>query len=245
VTGTLVTILLTAVLPVMMRSVLGQIKQNSGNAPSAEMSAGIMAVFLTLIIVFMAFFLVLVPIAFVVFYGREDVAETCRRRDPVERWTDRTPLPLLGASVVFFTGALYLLLTAVTLPMFPLFGHYLTGISGSIALLGMAVIDSYLAIAFFRQHPSGWWIAAFVVPVRLISVALTYAKADMMKAYSRMGMSDAQLNVLNSNPMFRGHVLLWWGLISMLLFFGYIIWLKRYFKTPAHSQPEALSAQVV
>ena len=238
--GVLVTILITAVLPVFTRSVLGQMRQNSANSPSPEMSAGIMAVILTLMIVFMAFFLIVVPIAFVVFYGREDVAETCRRRDPVERWTDRTPLPVLGASVVFFTGALYLLLTGITLPMFPFFGRYLTGIAGSMCFVAMAAIDAYLAIAFFRLQTSGWWTAVFVVPLRLISVALTYATADMMQAYSKVGMSDAQLKMLNSNPMFRGHILLWWGLISMILFFAYILWLKRYFNAPMPVQSEML-----
>ena len=87
-----------------------------------------MAVIITLVIVFCAFFLVLVPIAFVVFYGRKDVADTCRRRDPVERWTDRTPLPVLGASVGFSSGSVYLLLIGLTTPMFPFFGRYLTGI---------------------------------------------------------------------------------------------------------------------
>jgi hypothetical protein len=65
-----------------------------------------------------------------------------------------------------------------------------------------------------------------------------------MQAYSKMGMSDAQLKMLNSSPIFRGHVLLWWGLISMLLFFAYILWLKRYFKTPEPMQPEMLPVQL-
>jgi hypothetical protein len=77
----------------------------------------------------------------------------------------------------------------------------------------------------------------------MVSMVLTFTRADMMQAYSKMGMSDAQLQMLNSNPMFRGHVLLWWGLISMLLFFGYLLWLKRYFKPPVAAKAEALPAQ--
>lgn len=72
--GTLVTILMTAMLPVAMRSVLAQTHQNAAAGPSAEVPTGVMAAILTVIIIFAAFFLVLVPIAFVVFYGREDVA---------------------------------------------------------------------------------------------------------------------------------------------------------------------------
>jgi hypothetical protein len=241
--GALVTALLTAVLPVTMRGALAQMKPGGGYSPSPEMSAGIMAVFLTLIIVFIAFFLVLVPIAFVIFYSRKDVAETCGRRDPVERWTDQTPLPVLGASVVFFTGALYQLLSGMTMPMFPFFGRYLIGVAASLCLVVMAAIDIYLAIALFRLQSSGWWIAAFATATRLVSIAITYARADLMQAYSKMGMSDAQLQVLNSNPMLRGHVFLWWGLIAMLLFFGYLLWLKRYFDTPSSTHTEVLPAQ--
>jgi hypothetical protein len=72
---------------------------------------------------------------------------------------------------------------------------------------------------------------------------LTYARADMMQAYSKMGMSDAQLKMLSSSPMFRSHVLLWWSLISMVLLFGYLLWLKRYFKSPAPAQAAPLPAQ--
>ncbi len=241
--GTLATVLLTAVLPVTVRGALAQAQNSAAETPSADMSTGIMAVMLTLIIVVLAFFLVLVPIAFVIFYSRKDVAETCRHRDPVERWTDRTPLPVLGASVALCTEALYLLLTGITTPLFPFFGRYLTGIPAAACLVASAALDSYLAIALFRLQSTGWWIAILAAPVRIFSVVLTFARTDVMEAYSKMGMSDAQLQMLNSNPMFRGHVLVWWGLIAMLLFFGYLLWLKRFFKQPASAPVEVLPAQ--
>ena len=241
--GALVTVLVTAVLPVFMRSVLAQMKQNAPNAPSADVSTGVMAVILTVIIVFLAFFLIVLPIAFVVFYGRKDVGETCRRRDPVERWTDRTPLPVLAASVAYFSGAMYMLLIGLTTPLFPFFGRYLTGIPAAACFVALGALDIYLAIALFRLQSSGWWIAVLAAPVRMLSMILTYRKADLMQAYSKMGMSDAQLQMLSSNPMVRGHIFLWWSLISVLLFFGYLVWLKRYFKAPAPATPEMLPAQ--
>lgn len=242
--GALVTVLLTAVLPVTMRSALSQMKQTGPNAPSPAVSTAVMAVMLTLVIIFIAFFLVVVPIAFVVFYSRKDVGETCRHRDPVERWTDRTPLPVLFASVVLFTGAIYMLVTGVTTPLFPFFGRYLTGVAGSACFLAMAALDIYLAIALFRLQSAAWWLAVCTLAIRLFSMAFTYAKSDMMTAYSKMGMSDEQLQMMNSNPMLRGHVLLWWSLLSMVFFFGYLLWLKRYFKTPATVAPAALPAQI-
>ncbi len=227
--GILGTILLTAILPVTMKSALAQAQRSSG-AASPDLSTGVMAVVITFIIVFAAFFLVLVPIAFLVFYSREDVAETCRRRDPVERWTDRTPLPVLGASVVFLAGAFYLLLTGVSTPLFPFFGRYLTGGLGTLCFLVVAGIDAYLSVALFRLQPSGWWTAILTLAIRTISMAMTYARADLMQAYAKVGFSDAQLQILNSNPMFRSHVILWWSLASTVGIFAYLLWLKRYFK---------------
>jgi hypothetical protein len=232
ITGTLITVLITAMLPMTMRSALAQAQRTAPGGPSAAATTGVMAVILTLVIIFAAVFLVLVPIAFLVFYSRKDVAETIRHRDPIERWTDRTPLPVLGASIIFGVGALYLLVVGVTTPVFPLFGQFVSGIAGASCFVGTAIVDAYLAIALFRLQSFGWWIAVFAIPIRVVSMALTYARADMMQAYSKMGMSETQLQILRSNPMFRGNILLWWSLVSMVALFGYLIWLKRYFKTP-------------
>jgi len=243
--GALITVLLTAVLPVTVRTVL-QSQQNTAQGPSPEMSTGVMAVMLTMIIVFAAFFLVVVPIAYVVFYSRNDVAETCRHRDPVKRWTDRTPLPVLGASVVLATQAVYMFVTGLSTPLFPFFGRYLYGISGLGCFLLVAILDAYIAIALFRLKPAGWWVAVLTIPIRVLSMAITFMRADMMQAYSKMGMSDQQLRMLNSSPLMRSHVFLWWGLLSTIALYGYILWLKRYFKASAGGPQlaQALPAKV-
>jgi hypothetical protein len=242
--GTLATVSLTAALPVAMKSALAQAQQTSAGPSSPEITTGVMAVIITLVIVFFAFFLVLVPIALLIFYSRNDVAETCRHRDPVERWTDRAPLPVLGASVAFFTGSMYSLLVGLTTPMFPFFGHYLTGIPAAGCLVVLAALDLYLAVALFRLRLSGWWIATVAAPVRMLAVAFSYSRAGLMQAYSKMGWSDEQMNMLNSSPLFRSRVFLWWSVILMMLFFAYLLWLKRYFKTPdAGTRVEAIPTQ--
>jgi hypothetical protein len=241
--GALITVLLTAALPVTMRTAL-QIQQNAPGAPTAAVSTNVMAVVLTIIIVFCAVLLVAVPIAFVVFYSRKDVAATCRAHDPVEAWTDRAPLPVLGSSVVFLIGSLYLLATGISTPVFPFFGRYLTGIAGAACLFFLAALDTYLAVALFRLRIVGWWVAVLTAPVRLFSMVYTYARADLMQAYSKLGLSEAELQMLQTNPVFRSRIILWWSLVSLVLFFGYLLWLKRYFKAKAVlSDPEPVGAQ--
>ena len=242
-TGLLMTVLMTAVLPVTMRSAL-QAQHNASQVQSANISTGVMAVILTIVITIPALFLVAVPIALIVFYSRRDVAETCHHRDPVQRWTDRAPLPVLGASVVLAVQALYLLLTGIGTPLFPFFGRYLYGIAGFACFLIVAALDAYIAVALFRLKSSGWWIAVLTIPIRLFSMTITYSRADLMQAYSKMGWSQEQLRILNSNPMFHGHVILWWSLLSVVILYGYLLWLRRYFKSQAaRPQAEVLSIQ--
>ncbi len=240
ITGVLITALMTAVLPVTVRTVLHAQQNAVGESPA--LSAPVMAVILTVIIVLAALFLIVVPIAFVVFYGRNDVAETCYHRDPIERWTDRVPLPVLGASVVLVAQALYLLSAGFAAPMFPFFGRYLTGAPAVAWFLAFAVLDAYLALAFLRVKAAAWWIATVAAPVRLLSMAITFGRADLMRAYAKLGWSDAQMQVLSSSPFFRSHVFLWWSLVSSVLFFGYLLWLKRYFRITTR-EPEAQPAQ--
>jgi hypothetical protein len=242
ITGVLVTALMTAVLPMTMRTVLHA--QQNATGQSATPPAGVMAVILTVIIVLAAVLLIVVPVAFVVFYGGDEVAETCRRRDPVERWTDRVPLPVLGGSVVLVAQALYLFSAGLTTPMFPFFGRYLIGALAVAWFLAFAVLDAYLAVAFLRARVTAWWIAVVTTPVRLLSLGITFSRADLMRAYAKLGWSDAQMQVLSSSPLFRSHVFLWWSLLSSILFFGYLLWLKRYFRiaTPPQ-QPEALTVR--
>ena len=240
--GFLVTILLTAVLPVMMRGVLRALQNAAG--PAGNVSTGVMAVILTVIILLCGFFAVIVPLVFVVFYSRKDVGETCRRRDPGPSWTDRAPLPVLGASVVLGVGALYSLVVGATTPMFPFFGRYVTGLAGATDMVALAALDAYIAVALFRLKATAWWLATVTTGIRLLSLFLTFTRADILQAYSKIGWSDQQLKMMSGNPIFRSHVILWWALVSLCLFFSYLIWLRRYFKAPtAPPQTEPLPVQ--
>ena len=241
--GTLITVLLTAVMPVAMRTAL-QSQQHTGNTPSPEISTAAMAIIVTLVIVFLAFFLIVVPIAFVVF----DTRARCRRdlpRSRSGRTLDRPHSPARSAGrelSLFCWSAVSSRLVGVTTPIFPFFGRYLTGIPGAACFLVLAALDGYLAVATYRLNITGWWIAAITLPLRLLSMGLTYVKADLMQAYSQMGRSDAELRMLQSSPILRGHIVLWWSLLSLVVFFGYLLWIKRYFKPPAEPVSEPLPA---
>lgn len=239
--GVVATIAITIFMPKMFAAGFQQAAARTPNA--GPMPTGIVAVVLTFIIVFFAVFFVVVPIAFLAFFSRKDVEETCKRRDPVERWTDRCPLPVLPVSLLFGCGAVAYLLLAVTTPVVPFFGRYLTGAAGAVALLIVTGIETFLAVSIYRLRLAGWWIAVSALTLRLISAILTFRHADLWQTYSKMGWSDAQVQQISADPAFgKGFVVLWWwSAIFMVLFLGYMVWIKRYFRgsaTPGAAEQE-------
>ena len=83
------------------------------------------------------------------------------------------------------------------------------------------------------------WIAVIAAPLRMSATAFSYSRAGLMQAYAKMGWSDAQLQMLNSNPIFHSRIFLAMGVTVMLAFFGYLLWIKRYFKTRVAPTPTA------
>ena len=231
VAGILMTVLLTATLPATFMTAMRTAAASRANAP--PIAKGVIAVILTFIIAMGAIFLVVLPIIFLIFYRQKDVEETCRHRDPLERWTDRCPLPVLAASLIFAWGAVHCVGMSLATPLLPFFGRYLTGPRASIGLLLLAALDAFLAYSVFRLQRQGWWIGLAGMALGLTSAAVTFRRADLLQAYAKMGWSQGQLQMMSANPGFHSGVYLYLGLGFSVIFLGYMIWIKRYFAAPA------------
>lgn len=224
VTGFFTVVLTAYIFPQMMRA-----RIPGGTDPMAKT---IVAVVATAMIVFMALFMVALPGGLVIFYRQRDVEETCKHRDPVERWTDRTPLPVLAISLLFAFGALYFVVIGLSTPLFPFFGRYMVGMAGTALCVAVAVLDGVLAFGFFRRSILAWWVAVVMLLVRIASAVLTYRTGNLMEAYSRMGWSEKQTEILRQNPALGAGAMLWTTLAFSLVFLGYLIWVKRFFDPP-------------
>jgi len=235
--GIWITVLMTAIMPSMFAAGFRQAAQANPNAGAASMPTAVVAFILTFVIVLFAVFLIVVPAAFVLFYRLSDVAETCKARDPVPRWTDRAPLPVLGASLLYAYGAAYYLLMSLTTPVFPFFGRYLTGIPGAMGCLILVPFGVFLSIALFRLQLAGWWIAIVALVARTTSAVITYSRADLTETYSKLGWRGQQLEAMSQNPLIRGKIMLWWSVGYMVFFFVYLLWLKRYFRPAEVENP--------
>ncbi len=235
--GVMMTVLMTAVLPA---TVVAAFHRASEATPEGgAMPTGVLAVILTVIIVLFSIFFVVLPLIFLLFYRKKDVEETVKHRDPVERWTDRCPLPVLGASLIFTWACPYYLLMSFTTPLVPFFGRYLTGAPGAAGCLLFAALDAYFAYSLFHLRIAAWWIAVTALSLRIVSSVVTFARGDLLQAYSRIGWKSEQLQIMNQSPMFRSHLILWWSTGFLLAFLGYLLWIKRYFRATADANVTA------
>jgi hypothetical protein len=204
----------------------------SGRQP---MPAGFAAVFLVVMLAMTFVLFILLPGLLVLFYRSPHVKATCEARDPVARWTDACPLPVLALSLMLAFGAVSMLIMVVPYHgMVPFFGRLVNGIPGGGILIAMAALWGYCAWATYRLDPKGWWICVVGFGVWTISAVLTFARVDLIEMYRMMGYSGQQLAQMEQfSGAFGGSTLLLLMIMSAVLWFGYLLFVKRYFRQPS------------
>ncbi len=88
---------------------------------------------------------VIIPGALVLFYGSKHAKETCERRDPKVRWTDKCPLPVLAVSLMAGCWSACMPLTGFYGWSIPFFGLILSGMPGAGVMLVSVLLFGYVA----------------------------------------------------------------------------------------------------
>jgi len=179
---------------------------------------------------------VLIPGVLVLFYRSKHVKATCEVRDPVVRWTDRCPLPVLAVSLWAAVGAAAML----AFPFFykgilPFFGVFLSGITGSAVCVAIALLWAYAARALYRLQFAGWWIILVGTILFGVSGFVTYMRHDLMEVYRLMGYPETQIAQLQQLNVFRGPMLAWSTLAFTMPFVIYLLCVRKFFTLHAES----------
>lgn len=179
---------------------------------------------------------VLIPGILVLFYRSKHVKATCEVRDPVFRWTDRCPLPVLAVSLWAAVGAVTMLaFPFVYKGVLPFFGVFLSGVSGSAFCLAIAALWGYAARSLYHLQLTGWWIMLVGATLSGVSGFITYMRHDLIEVYRLMGYPEAQIAQLQQLNVFHGPMLAWGTLIFTLPFVIYLLFVRRFFTRPAAS----------
>jgi hypothetical protein len=221
--------------------VLPKIMANLPTQPTApgqqQLPPGAMAAGMTVGFIFMGIILVVIPGIWVLFYGSKHVKATVEARDPVPSWTDACPLPVLVVSLwLLFSAPMMAAMPFMYHGMVPFFGIFLAQPISTAFSLGIAVLWIYAAWSLYGLHRSAWWLIVIAMTVFTVSWNVTVLLHGPMELYRQMGYTGDQLAQMQKiMPMFLGKRYAELMLCTMVPFYAYMIFIRRYLPRTAQS----------
>lgn len=192
---------------------------------------GALVVILVVQLVFMTLLMVVVPGVLVFFYQSRHVKATCETRDPVRRWTDACPLPVLALACFLWLGSVSMLIYPFAYGgVLPLFGTIVSGLPGTLLAVVLAGVWFWLGQMCYRIKIAGWWALLAILIVFSISSFITFLHLDIMDLYRKMGLPEAQLDLIRRQGLISSKFMLWTSVVWLVPTLGYLIWVKRFFR---------------
>src|ERR1035437_2666990 len=223
-------IVMTAVMPSVMSKAMANLPPNAKTGQPALPSGAITGMVIGMTIFFFVFF-VLVPALWIFFYGSRHVKATCEARDPVTRWTDACPLPVLALCLWTWLAVPVMLVMPLTgMAVMPLFGVFVSGLTGSLFCLVIAAVWGMAGWWLYRLDARGWGVILIGVGLLTVSRLLTYAHHDISELYQLQGLPQAQIDQMQKMGLFTGNRLSWFTALFTLPFLGYLLFIKKYLR---------------
>ncbi|HXJ56725.1 MAG TPA: hypothetical protein VNU68_08685 [Verrucomicrobiae bacterium] len=116
------------------------------------------------------------------------------------------------------------------LAMLPFFGMLLTGLPGTLAMIGMACLLFWIGRSWYRLNVVGWWALVTVMMVLAISNVLTFARVDIVEVYKKLGYPQAQIDLIQQQGWMTSAFMMWCSMFWILPMLGYLLWVKRFFR---------------
>jgi MFS family permease len=184
---------------------------------------------------FLAFILIIIPGAFVLFYSSRHVKATCEQRDPQKRWVDKAPLPVIALSSLLGCMAISMPLMGLYRWTIHFFGVVLSGIPGAAIVLVYAVLFAYAAWGTYKLQIKAWWCGFFTTVAIEVSWVITFSCVNLGEFYEKIGLPQEHLEMLRRlDLLFHDPKMLILSGLMIIGFLGFMIYTKRYCKVSAH-----------
>ena len=196
---------------------------------SQSVDPAIFKVIMVVMTFIMSIFMVALPVGFILFYNNKHVKKTVEHFDTKIRWTDKCPLPVLAASLMFGYMAVISVFNGVYGWVVPFMGFIFSGWIGALILLLNALVYAYLAFQFYNLDKKSWMLAIGYNIFWVISLIFTFSRHSIYDMYEKMDFNEMQLAQLKSMGMFEN--LIYLLVIIFLIYLGYILYIRRFFYT--------------
>jgi hypothetical protein len=180
---------------------------------------------------FFGLFGVVGPLIWALFYSGRNVKATCEVLDPVPRWTDRCPLPVLAISLWLLFGAIAMVGMAAFYPVAPFFGLL---ISGNIARgyhICLGLIWIYAAWTLYRLDRRGWWVVFVAMMASALSALITFSRHDVAEIYALLHYPAQQIAMIQKIG-FSSHMMLWSTIFGTVPVIAYLLYIRKFFIRP-------------
>lgn len=221
-------VVMTVVMPIIMSKALANAPLNAKTGQPV-MPAGMVTGIIVGMTIFYFIFFVVVPAVWVFFYGSRHVEATCEACDPVPRWTDACPLPVLGFSLWTWIAVPLMIVWPLTgHVVMPCFGVFVTGLPGGLICVCIAAVWGWAGWWLYRLDARGWWLILGAMVVFTVSALVTYAHHDIIEMYQLQGLPQAQIDQIQKMGLFTGNRMGWFTALFSLPFLGYLMFIKKY-----------------
>jgi hypothetical protein len=221
-------ILMTAITPFFMAKVFANLPPNAKTGQPAMPPAAITGTIVFMVLFFAVFFVVM-PAVWTFFYNSRHVKATCEARDPVTRWTDACPLPVLAFCLWTWLAVPMMLFMPLTgHAVMPCFGMFVSGLPAALFCLVVAAIWGTAGWWLYRLDVRGWWLIFVAMVLFMVSALLTYAHHDIIEMYQLQGLPQAQIDQIQKTGLLTGNRMSWFTALFTLPFLGYLLFIKKY-----------------
>jgi len=167
---------------------------------------------------------VIVPGTYVWFFKNARTREMLEYFDPVPRWTDGCPIPVLGLVIGLL---LYAISALIMLPMSnQVFGSALSGSVSALLLFASVLVAGVTVPLVYHRRPVGWWITLGLILFWHIGYAIMALGRRRAAIYRQAGYSAAQLQLVERTSRTWVYVMF---LPLLVILVGYMLYVRRYF----------------
>lgn len=191
---------------------------------------------------FMTVFYVIIPGAFVLFYGSKNVKATCEFRDSRIRWTDKCPLPVLAVSFLFAFWAASALFMGFYGWVIPFFGVLLSGVAGAVVVFIITLLLGYVAWGTYKLSIKAWWCSILLTIAWVLSTGITFSRVSIWEFYEKMDFPAQQLDIMRQYVTLQNFTMVLFSGLWIVGFLGYLLYTKKYFRRP--SEQESASQKI-